>query len=127
MYRVLPLLYGMLKGLRVLPRVYDTFYRGIDVKPDESKYPAGRRLVWHPFTSTTTMMDVVKRFLSSEGNHPKGVIFIINGWGYDIAPLSFFSTEHGLLPFFFCFLHVFFSFDQILHRGVIGTRDFAHR
>jgi hypothetical protein len=92
-----PLMKLLLTGLYNLPvAVMQTVYRG--VRADLStQYPVGKEVVWWPFSSATTTVDVLNNptFLGPTGER---TIFAISVQvGYDIHGYSALGMEHEVL------------------------------
>ena len=97
------MLWGLLRALRRLPRVeHDELYRGIQehVQLSDPRYTPGALLRWPTFNSTTTKIDVARRFAGGGGT-----VFVVKGssrhgvkpWGYELKNISMYPDEFEVL------------------------------
>ena len=100
-------LFLLLSSLRKLPRFVPEsriLYRGIRALvqteydwrfPDRKPYAAGNEKTWWAFTSTSTSLEITRRFLGAGG----GTLVTLGGssWGYNISVFSDFPEEEEIL------------------------------
>ena len=103
-YSVRHLFYGLLQGLRILPRMkFQRLYRALNTV---IRWKKGEKVVFPAFTSTSTVHDVVLRFLGETPSNKRiGTIMTIIGcFGYDISAYSFFDEAEIIIEPFQSFL-----------------------
>jgi len=91
----LPYIYFLIQGLNKLPNYSGTVYRGIDISLLElsKQYSRDNLVLWVAFTSTTTDINVMKRFTGDKGTW----LAIDIEEGKEIQKFSMYPTESEVL------------------------------